>query len=121
MYAAARRLAKRLTKEAPSDRVKRLLTYALLLTDLRVRRDVGARIFRGVPAMEESDTYLMIIDQGQEKFARRAILSLGEDRLGPPEEAVKAQLKNINDLDRLERMVRRAAKAASWQEILDTP
>jgi hypothetical protein len=30
-------------------------------------------------------------------------------------------LNNITDLNRLERMVRRTAKAASWQEILDTP
>ena len=34
--------------------------------------------------------------------------------------AFKAQLGTIKDLDRLKRMVRRAAKARSWQEILDT-
>lgn len=71
--------------------------------------------------MEESDTFLMILDQGQEKFARKAILAVGEVRLGPAEESVKAQLSNITDLERLERMVRCAAIAASWQEILDTP
>jgi hypothetical protein len=71
--------------------------------------------------MHESDTYLAILDEGQEKFARRAILGVGEDRLGPAEESVKAQLNTITDLDRLERMVRRAAKAATWQEVLETP
>jgi hypothetical protein len=71
--------------------------------------------------MEESDTYLMILDQGQEKFAREIILLQGEDRLGPPEEGVKAQLSSITDLDRLRRMARETPKAASWQEILDTP
>jgi len=71
--------------------------------------------------MHESDTYLAILEEGMAKGGRRVILLLGEDRFGPPEEAVKAVLNTITDLDRLERMVRRAAKAASWQEILETP
>ena len=43
-------------KEAPPDQQKKLLTDAFLLTGLRVRRDVAAKIFRGVRAMHESDT-----------------------------------------------------------------
>jgi hypothetical protein len=96
------------------------VTDALLLTDLRVRRDVAARIFRGVRAMDESDTYLMILEQGQEKALREMILLLGEDRFGAPDETVKAQLSGITDLDRLKRMGRKTPRAASWQEILDT-
>jgi hypothetical protein len=120
LTAVAQRLVERLQKEAPPERVKKLLTDAFLLTGLRVRRDVAARIFRGVRAMQESDTYLAILDEGQEKFAKKAILAVGEERLGPAEESVKVQLNNISDLDRLERMVRRAAIATSWQEILET-
>ncbi len=71
--------------------------------------------------MHESDTYLMIIDEGQEKATREAILVFVEGRLGPPEEAVKNQIDSITDLGRLKRMVQRAAKVASWQDILDTP
>jgi hypothetical protein len=121
LTAIAQRVVERLTKEAPPERAKKLLTDAFLLTGLRVRRDVAARIFRGVRAMQESDTYLAILDEGQEKFAREAILLFGEERFGPPEEWVKVQLNNVMDLEHLRRMVRRAAKAASWQEILDTP
>jgi hypothetical protein len=121
LTAVAQRIVERLMNEAPPDRVKKLLTDAFLLTGLRVRRDVAARIFRGVRAMHESDTYLAILDEGQEKFARETILVVGEERFGPPEEAVRVQLANITDLDRLKRMVRRAVKAANWQEILETP
>ena len=71
--------------------------------------------------MEESDTYLMILDEGQEKATREDILAVGEERLGSPDEAVRGQLANITDLERLKRMIRRAAKAATWQEILQTP
>ena len=119
--AVAQRLVERVVKEAPLDRAKKLLTDAFLLAGLRVRRDVAASIFRGVRVMHESDTYLAILDEGKEKGTRRSILLVGEERCGPPEESVKVLLDAITDLDRLERMVRRAAKAASWQEILETP
>jgi hypothetical protein len=121
LTAVARRVVERLQKEAPPDRVKRLLTDALLLTGLRVRRDVAARVFRGVRAMHESDTYLMILEEGQEKALRQVILALGEDRFGDPDEAVKDRLKEVTDLDRLMRMARKIPKAASWQDILETP
>ena len=71
--------------------------------------------------MEESDTCRMILDEGREKECRENILAFGEERLGSPEEVVRAQLASITDLERLRRMVRRAAKAASWPEILQTP
>jgi hypothetical protein len=121
LAAVARQVVERITKEAPPDRAKKLLTDALLLTGLRVRRDVAVRIFRGVRAMQESDTYLMILDEGQEKGLRDAILLVGRARLGPAEETSKVRLNNITDLEQLRRMVERAATATSWQEILDTP
>jgi hypothetical protein len=71
--------------------------------------------------MHESDTYLAILDEGREKARLEDILMLGEERLGPCDEAVRSQLANITDLDRLKRIIRRAVKAASWQEILETP
>jgi hypothetical protein len=121
LAAVAQRVGERLTQEAPPDRVKKLLTDAYLLTGLRVRRDVAAQIFRGVRAMHESDTYLAILDEGQEKRVRKDILIAGEEKCGPCDESVKVQLEGITDLERLDRMFRRALKAASWQEILDTP
>jgi hypothetical protein len=119
--AVAGRVVERLINEVPPERAKKLLTDALLLTGLRVRRDVAKRIFQGVRVMQESDTYLMILDEGQEKATRENILVVGEERFGPPEEAVRAQLANVTDLEHLKRMLRRAVKAANWQEILDTP
>lgn len=71
--------------------------------------------------MQESDTYLMILDEGQEKYARKAILLVGQKKLGPPDEAIKTRLEGITDLERLDRLLLQALTAASWQEILDTP
>ena len=107
--------------EAPPDRVKKLLTDAYLLTGLRVRRNMAAPNFsRSSKTVHESDTYLAILDEGQEKATHEDILLFGEERLGPADESVKSQVDAITDLARLKRMIRRAAKAGSWQEILDT-
>jgi hypothetical protein len=116
----AQQVVERLMKEAPPERAKKLLTEALLLTGLRVRRDAAVRIFRGIRAMEESDTFLMILEQGQEKALREMILVLGEDRFGPCDQSVKASLNSITDLDRLKRILRQTPKGASWREVVDT-
>jgi hypothetical protein len=71
--------------------------------------------------MQESDRYLMILEEGEEKATGDAILVLGDVRLGPCDEAVRAALANVTDLGRLKRMHRRAIDAANWQEILATP
>jgi hypothetical protein len=121
LSAVAQRVVERVTREMPPERARKLLTDALLLTGLRVRRDVAARIFRGVRIMQESDTYLMILDEGQAKQAREDILVVGEERFGLAETEVRVQLANVTDLERLKRMIRRAVTAANWQEILQTP
>jgi hypothetical protein len=71
--------------------------------------------------MHESDTYLAILDEGEERGLRAVIMVQGEDRFGPPDESVKASLNNITDLSRLKRMARQTPKAVGWQEILATP
>lgn len=59
-------------------------------------------------------------DEGREQV-KKAVLLVGVQRLGPADEAIKAELDKINDLERLDRMLYHAVTAASWQEILDTP
>ena len=71
--------------------------------------------------MEESDTYLMILERGEEKATRKHILLIGEERFGAASESIKSQLKSVGELDRLERMFRGIMHATSWQEVLDTP
>lgn len=70
--------------------------------------------------MEESDTYLMIRELGEEKATRQHILLIAQERFGSPSESIMSQLKLVAELDRLERVFRCAMHATSWQEILDT-
>lgn len=120
-----RKLVDRLTHEAQPEQAIKLMTTALLLSGLRVSRNVALRIFRGVPMLEESDTYLMILEQGEERgeerATRRGILVVGEERFGPASETIREQLAIVTDATRLERMLRAAVKADDWQDILDTP
>jgi len=71
--------------------------------------------------MEKSDTDDAVADAIQAKVGRCMILTYAEKRLGVAGETVKGQLLNITDLDRLERMIRRAVTATAWEEILNTP
>ncbi|HET6881440.1 MAG TPA: hypothetical protein VFI31_14855 [Pirellulales bacterium] len=119
--AVAQRLVDRLASETQPERAAKLLTTALLLTGLRVRRNVALKIFRGVHMLEESDTYLMILERGEEKARREAILLVGEARLGVADNDAQDRLRNVTDLDRLKRMLVATATASNWQEILDTP
>lgn len=71
--------------------------------------------------MHESDTFLAILDEGQEMYARKAVIIVGQEKCGSVPDEVKNRLENIRDLERLDRMLRRALTAANWDEILETP
>jgi hypothetical protein len=100
------------------------MTFDATLKDMgrdSTRGFLAVKIFGGVRVMHESDTYLMILEEGEAKATKENILVLGEERLGSPPKSVRAQVNAVTDLPRLKRMVRRTAKAANWQEIVDTP
>jgi hypothetical protein len=67
LAAVVRRMVDRLSKEASAERAGKLLARALLLAGLRVQRNVAFDVFRGVHMMEESDTYLAILEEGEAK------------------------------------------------------
>jgi hypothetical protein len=71
--------------------------------------------------MRDSDTYMAIIDEGQEEHAKKVILRLGGKRFGPPEEQTRITVQGITDLDRLERIIDRVLEASDWQDLLGTP
>jgi hypothetical protein len=73
--------------------------------------------------MKDSDTYLAILEEGEEAKAKNVILRQGQKRFGPPDESIAARLSGITDRDRLDRLIDRLfdATATSWQDLLDTP
>jgi hypothetical protein len=70
---------------------------------------------------QDSDTYQAILEEGELLGAREDVLIAGEELVGPADDSITAQVHAITDRDRLTRMLLRTLKAASWQEILETP
>jgi hypothetical protein len=71
--------------------------------------------------MRDSDTYMMIIDEGRLEEAKSFILRLGKKRFGAADEAITTKLSAITDLERLHRLQEYLFDAASWQELLESP
>lgn len=59
---------------------------------------------------------------GQLEEARRLVLELGAERLGPPEQEAVHAIGRLDDHEELKRLVRNSFTASSWQELLaDAP
>jgi hypothetical protein len=71
--------------------------------------------------MEDSDTFMAIIDEGRVRQARRLIVLLGQDRFGLPDKPTLDCLQAMKDINRLERIFFGIHEAATWQDLLDTP
>src|SRR5882724_2770526 len=54
----------RLEREAAPEQVRRLVTASFVLTGLRVPPQTARRLFQGVRAMRDSDTYIAILEEG---------------------------------------------------------
>ena len=70
--------------------------------------------------MQESDTYLAILDEGELKQAQHGV-ALGEKKFGPAPDDVVTAVKGIEDLARLERLQERILDVVTWQELLQLP
>jgi hypothetical protein len=80
--------------------------------------------------MEDSDTFVYILEEGEKigfdkgrlKEAKRFLLVLGTKRFGEPDEATLTLLTATTDLERLHRLHDRLFEATNcWQDLLDTP
>ncbi len=121
LAAVVERLIERIGREAEQEAGQKLLTSAFILSGLRVSRNVARQVFRGVQGMRESDTFMAILEEGEEKEARSVLLRQGKKRFGVPDETTTATLTAITDLERLHRLQERMFEATSWQDLLDTP
>ena len=98
------------------------------LGDIGFDRHVVVRLMRDAydVGMEEMTAAQILFSQGVAKGrelarveVRRAdLLLVGEERFGSPDAATQAILDQIGDVSRLERLIRRAVPASTWQELL---
>ncbi len=68
--------------------------------------------------MRESSTYQAVVEEGRLEEARRLLLLLGEDRFGSaPDARSRAFVDAIDDVERLERLLRSVLRMESWQDL----
>jgi hypothetical protein len=114
-------IVERLQREGTPELVQRLITATFVLGGLRLNRSDVLAIFRGIPAMRESDTYQYILDEGRAEGMQRIILTLGRIKLGEPDESSRRALMELTDLDRLDRLGQRFLVVSNWRELLENP
>lgn len=68
--------------------------------------------------MKESGTYQLILEEGAIDYARKRILRLGSAQIGEPTEKQKNKLANIEDLERLDRIMDKVHTAKTWDALL---
>jgi predicted transposase YdaD len=116
-----RQMEARLAAEASPEERKDLWTDTFVLLGLRYPRESVAQLFKGIPAMRESDTYRAILEEGRDEGlvigARRSLLLAGTPRLGEPDTATRQRIDAEGDLAQLEAWLSHLASAESWNDL----
>ncbi len=73
--------------------------------------------------MKESSTYQAILDEGRTEGAvaeaKKVLRLQGDDAFGAPDAATAAAIERLDDLARLEDLLRRVRTADSWRELIE--
>lgn len=76
--------------------------------------------------MRESSTYQAILEEGRTEGmvagavaeAKKVLRLQGDEAFGPPDAATAAAIERLDDLARLEDLLRRVRTAGGWRELL---
>jgi predicted transposase YdaD len=128
-----RQMETRLAAEASPEERKDLWTDTFVLMGLRYPRKSVAQLFRGIPAMRESDTYQAILEEGFERGvergrdegrdegmilgARRLLLTVGTPRFGEPDAATRQRIEAETSFARLEEWLSHTGSAEAWSDL----
>ena len=113
---------RRLRAETPRAEAAKMEATTFILMGMRYEKDFVARLFQGVPDMEESSTYQLILSKGvtlgEVRGQHKLILDLGRLKFGEPSPAQSSALMGISNLDRLAEVGCGILTAATWDELL---
>jgi predicted transposase YdaD len=119
------RIEKRLSGRRERKQAPVVWAAAYILLGLRYSPTLAVHLFRGVVSMKESSTYQTILEEGRGEGAvaeaRKLLRLLGDDAFGPPDTRTAAAIEGLDDLSRLEELVKRVRTAGDWQELLKQP
>ena len=120
-----KKIEKRLQARRYRAAVAKVWAATYVLMGLRYSADLAGLLLRGVVSMKESTTYQAILREGWEggalAEAKKALLIVGERRLGAPDRHTRSLLESIQEVERVEELMTRLHDAASWRELLEHP
>lgn len=125
-----RRMNERLAREVHPSSARDLRAASRFLLALRYDEAQIRQWMQEMSWIRESSLYRVAVAEGREEGrelgqaqgrideARRLLLELGAERLGPPDPTVVASIQTVSDLATLERLLRGLFTASSWPELL---
>jgi predicted transposase YdaD len=126
-------VAQRLKREATPAMQELLWTATRLLMGLNHSDEqidhfiAGAtNMILGIRGIEESSVYQSIfakgraegIAEGRAEGIAEALIFVGQNSLGAPDEQIKTAIMGMTDRDRLHRLIARVTKVSTWDELL---
>lgn len=114
-------MKERLSRERRGRLAKDLWAATYVLLGLRYSNAFANLLFQEVLGMEESTTYQAIARKERLAEARRLLLLMGQDKLGPPSKMTQAAVNAVEDVDRVEQLCQRLHRADSWEALLSSP
>jgi len=113
-------MERRISLEATPAEAGTLWTAAEILMGLRYPKTLTNSLLQGIHMMnmEDSVTYMAIVEKGMVRARRDDILRQGRKKFGAPSEAVTTLLAGIDEPHRLADIVDRLQDASTWDELL---
>ena len=111
-------IVRRFRAETTRAEAAKMETMTFILMGMRYEKAILAQLYQGVPDMEESSGYQLIMERGEQKALIRTILKLGRLKFGEPTAEQMSALQGIRELDRLEELTDRSVTATTWEELL---
>jgi predicted transposase YdaD len=127
------RMGQRLSSRRARKRAEVVWAAAYILLGLRFSPALAAQLFGGVVSMKESSTYQAILEEGRVEGrsegraegavaeAKKVLRLQGDEPFGVPDAQTATAIEQIDDLGRLEEMLKRVRTAESWQDLLGQP
>jgi predicted transposase YdaD len=127
-----RRMEERIDREPRGD-AGLFWSATGILMGLRFRPEEITKLLRGARGMKDSSFYQMILEEGEAKGvakgeargkveeARRILLIIGRDRWGEPDPRVVEAIESLDDLERVETLVKQSYRASGWEVLLPSP
>lgn len=116
--AVIRQMDERVRHEASPNEAGEFWAATLLLMGLRYHRREALRLLQRVTDMHVSDTYQMILEEGEARHARNVLLRLAGRHLGAADGETVAAIEAIDDIGVLDTLIDQSVTATSWDDLL---